>query len=256
MSGLMKGRLVGRAAVVTGCSSGIGLAIATRFVDEGAKVLGIDLDEGASGTLSGDRFRLHRGSVAEEADVAAALDSVTSWAGRLDVMVNNAGIQVEGTLDETSVDDFDALLAVNVRGVFIGTKLAAQRMTEGGSIVNLSSVLGLMSDPGVGAYSATKSAVVNLTAAAAGTYGPKGVRVNCICPGAVRTELAMRRWAQSDDPDAARRAWEDAYPLRRIVDPEEIASAALFLATEDSSAVTGAALVVDCGLMARGIVPQ
>src|SRR5438105_177019 len=137
----MPGRLDGKAAVVTGCSSGIGLAIATRFLDEGALVLGVDVAEGASATLAGDRFRLHVGSVAEEADVAAALDTVTSWAGRVDVMVNNAGIQVEGTIDDTDTDDFDRLLAVNVRGVFLGTKLAARAMTRGGSIINLGSVL-------------------------------------------------------------------------------------------------------------------
>ncbi|MGW2651422.1 SDR family NAD(P)-dependent oxidoreductase [Streptomyces sp. NPDC001393] len=252
----MSERMLGRAAVVTGCGSGIGLAITKRFLEEGATVLGFDVDAGATNDISSERFRFRRGSVSDESELEAALEAVTGWAGRLDVMVNNAGIQVEGTLDETDVDDFDKVLAVNARGVFLGTRLAARRMGAGGSIVNLGSVLGRTGDPQLPAYCASKSAVINLTEVAAATYGSRGIRVNSICPGAVRTDMVKRVWAMADDPGAAQRAMEEGYPLGRIAEPAEIAKAAVFLATDDSSAVTGTALVVDCGLSARGILPR
>jgi NAD(P)-dependent dehydrogenase (short-subunit alcohol dehydrogenase family) len=239
--------LEGQGAVVTGCASGIGLAIARRFLDEGAHVLGVDVN---ACELAGDRFRLLQGSVAEEAVIEAALEELIGWAGRLDVMVNNAAIQLELTLDDTSVEQFDQLLAVNLRGVFLGTRHAARRMHEGGRIINLGSILGLTGDPLLAAYSATKGGVVNLTRAAAAGYGKRGIRVNCLCPGAVRTELTTRVWDMAPDPDAARRAMESVYPLDRIAEPAEIAAAALFLASDQSSAMTGAALVVDCGLTA------
>jgi NAD(P)-dependent dehydrogenase (short-subunit alcohol dehydrogenase family) len=240
--------LQGQGAVVTGCASGIGLAIARRFLHEGAHVLGVDVNP--CDELAGERFRLVRGSVAEEAVIEGALDELIGWAGRLDVMVNNAAIQLELTLDDTSVEQFDALLAVNLRGVFLGTRHAARRLEAGGRIINLGSVLGLTGDPLLAAYSATKGGVVNLTRAAAAAYGKRGIRVNSLCPGAVRTELTTRVWDMAPDPEAARRAMEGVYPLDRIAEPEEIAAAALFLASDQSSAMTGAALIVDCGLTA------
>lgn len=246
----MAQRLREQGVVITGCGSGIGLAIARRFLDEGAIVVGLDVDEGASGELAGDRFRLVQGSVADEPVVEAALDQLLSWSGRCDIMVNNAAVQLELTLDDTDVEQFDQLLAVNLRGVFLGIKHAARRMGHGGRIINLGSILGLTGDPLLAAYSATKGGVVNLTRAAAATYGRRGIRVNCLCPGAVRTELTTRVWDMAEDPAEARRAMESVYPLGRIAEPEEIASAALFLAGDDSSAMTGAALVVDCGITA------
>lgn len=242
-------QLTDQVAVVTGCSSGIGRAIAVRFLEEGATVLGLDLNEGAT-PLEHDRFRLDRGSVAEEMDVIAALDAAEQLGGHIDVMVNNAAIQLELTLQDTTVEQFDSLLATNVRGTFLGTKHAASRMSTGGRIINLGSVLGVTGDPLLAAYSATKGAIVNLTRAAAAAYGRRGIRVNCLCPGAVRTELTTRVWDLSPDPRQAQAQMEAVYPLRRIAEPDEIASAALFLATEQSSAMTGAALMVDCGLTA------
>ena len=242
------GRLDGLGTVVTGAGSGIGLAIARRFLDEGALVLGFDVNAVASSEIQNERFRAFQGSVSDESDVSAGLQELMDWAGRVDVMVNNAGIQIERTIDDTTVEQLDEILAVNVRGVFLGIKLAARHMKPGGSIINLGSTLGLGGDPLLPAYSATKAAVINLTGAAAAGYGGRGIRVNCICPGAVKTGLTTRVWALAEDPDAARRAMEDGYPLGRIAEPSEIAAAALFLASGDSSAVTGASLVVDCGL--------
>ena len=145
----MSERIGGRAAVVTGCSSGIGFAITERFLEEGAFVLGFDLQEGAAAGLASDRFRLHLGSVSDEPAFDAAFDALMEWTGRLDIMVNNAGVQFEATLDEAEVDQLDRLLAVNLRGVFLGTRLAARRMGRGGSIINLGSVLGQQGGPGV-----------------------------------------------------------------------------------------------------------
>ncbi len=235
-------------AVVTGCSSGIGRAIAVRFLDEGGTVIGLDINEGKE-PLEHERFHLNIGSVASERDVLRALDAAMDR-GRLDVMVNNAAIQLELTLQDTTVEQFDSLLATNVRGTFLGIKHAASRMSAGGRIINLGSVLGVTGDPLLAAYSATKGAIVNLTRAAAAAYGRRGIRVNCLCPGAVRTELTTRVWELASNPADAQAQMEAVYPLGRIAEPEEIASAALFLASEQSSAMTGAALMVDCGLTA------
>jgi 3alpha(or 20beta)-hydroxysteroid dehydrogenase len=244
------GRLAGQTAVITGCASGIGLATARRFVAEGARVVGLDVRGQHEVTRDVDVFRMVVGSVAEEGDVLTALEEARAWTGRLDVVVNNAAIQLEKTLADTSREEFDQIVAVNLRGVFLGTKLAAAAMGTGGRIVNLGSILGLTGDPLLAAYSATKGGVVNLTRAAATAYGRRGIRVNCLCPGAVRTELTTRVWELADDPAAAQRRMESLYPLGRIAEPEEIAAAALFLATDESSAMTGAALVVDCGITA------
>jgi NAD(P)-dependent dehydrogenase (short-subunit alcohol dehydrogenase family) len=243
-------QLEGQTAVVTGCAAGIGRAIAERFRAEGATVVGLDVRRGAEPALDGDAFRMVVGSVAEERDVRAALDTAREWTGRVDVVVNNAAIQLEKTLADTSPEEFDELVAVNLRGVFLGTKLAAAAMGAGGRIVNLGSILGLTGDPLLAAYSATKGGVVNLTRAAAVAYGRRGIRVNCLCPGAVRTELTTRVWDLAEDPSDAQRKMEALYPLGRIAEPEEIAASALFLATEQSSAMTGATLVVDCGITA------
>ena len=244
----MSGRLDGQGAVVTGCASGIGLAVTTRLIDEGAFVVGIDLDEHAPEAVGRDRFQLVRGSVSNGETVDEAFEVLEKTAGRVDIMVNNAGIQIERTIDTMTMADFDRQLDVNLRGVFVGIKHAAKRLRSGGRIVNIGSTLGLTGDALLAVYSATKAAVVNLTSSAAAAYGPRGIRVNCVCPGATRTALTERMWELADDPAAARRAMEDGYPLGRIVEPEEIASAVLFLASQESSAVTGSALVVDCGL--------
>jgi len=241
--------LQGQTAVVTGCSSGIGRAITERFLEEGATVLGLDVNDPGS-TLRHAGLRFHQGSVSVEADVIAALDAAMQESGRLDIVVNNAAIQLEQTLDDTTVEEFDRLVATNLRGVFLGIKHAASRMTAGGRIINLGSVLGLTGDPLLAAYSATKGGIVNLTRAAAAAYGRRGIRINCLCPGAVRTELTSRVWDLTGDPTAAEAEMASLYPLGRIAEPAEIAGVALFLASPLSSAMTGAAVVVDCGLTA------
>lgn len=247
----MSGLLDGRTCVVTGAASGIGRAIAQRFLDEGARVLGLDLHAPQEEPPAHERLRMLLGSAAEERDVRAAIHTAVEWGGALDVMVNNAAIQLEASLEHTTTAQFDELVAVNLRGPFLGVREAAAAMGErGGSIVNVGSVLASTGDPLLGAYCATKGGVANLTRAAALTYGRRGIRVNCLCPGAVATPLTTRVWDMAPDPEAARREMEAVYPLGRIVEPEEVAAAAAFLASDMASAVTGAQLTVDCGLTA------
>ena len=236
-----------KTCVISGAQSGIGAAIAERFAGEGARVVGLDID---GGDREESGIRLLAGSVTEEKDVRRAIAEAIDWGGSLDVYVNNAAIQIECGLLDTSVEDFDRVMAVNLRGVFIGTREAAAAMGPGGSIVNVGSALGLTGDPLLTAYCASKGGVVNLTRAAAVNVGTSGVRVNCLCPGAVATPLMTRMWDMADDPAAARRQMESAYPMGRIVEIDEVAKGAMFLASDLASAVTGAVLSVDCGLTA------
>lgn len=239
-----------RTCVVTGAANGIGRAIAERFASEGGRVLVFDREQPEP--FQSSLVRVEIGSVENEEELVSALDTALEWGGRLDVMVNNAGIQIERTIADTTTEEFDRLVSVNLRGAFIGVREAAARMQGpgGGAIVNVGSVLGVTGDPLLGAYSATKGGVVNLTRAAAVTYGKQGIRVNAVCPGAVATPLTTRTWDLAPDPAAARREMERLYPMGRIVEASEVASAATFLASDMASGVTGALLMVDCGLTA------
>lgn len=235
--------------VVTGAAGGIGRAIAQRFADEGAYVVGLDVnDVAADGFWRSERAHLVVGDAGREADVVRALDSCPN--GQVDVVVANAAIQLEKSLLDTSIRDFERLTTVNLCGPFLAIRSAAPRMRAGGSIITMGSVLGYTGDPLLGAYCATKGGVLNLTRAAAVTLGPKGIRVNSICPGAVRTELTTRVWELSGDPVAAEKQMTELYPLRRITTPAEVAALASFLASPESSAITGACIPIDGGLTA------
>ena len=239
-------RLQDKAALITGAGSGIGRAIALEFAREGAKLLLAELDE-ESGKQAADQIaagggeaRFQRCDVANEADVKSAIEACSDAFGKLDVMVNNAGV---------SQRDWDTTIAINLSGVYYGCRLAAEPMVEQGKgvIVNMASMLGIvgvgMEDP----YVAAKHGVVGLTKNFAIAYGPRGVRVNCICPGWIETPMT----AVIQNAAALRRQIEEQTPLRRMGKPEEIAKAALFLASDESSFVTGAALIIDGGWTAR-----
>jgi len=239
-------RLEDKVALITGAGAGIGRAIAFEFAREGAKVFVSELDETSGAavvaeiTEQGGQAHFQRGDVAQEADVQAAVAGAVDTFGKLDVMVNNAGV---------SQHDWDTTIAVNLSGVYYGCRYAAEQMAEQGkgSIVNMASMLGLigvgMEDP----YVAAKHGVVGLTRNFAIAYGPRGVRVNCICPGWIET--AMTQTIQS--AEAVRAQLEQQTPLRRMGRPDEIAKAALFLASDESSYVTGAPLIIDGGWTAR-----
>lgn len=255
----MAGRLEGKVAVVTGGGNGIGRATVLCFLAEGARVVLADLNEQtAHETLelaaragAGERVRFARTDVAREADVAAAVQLATSAFGGLDVMFNNAGVAgAFGPITHLDADEWDYTFAVLVKGVFLGTKHAARVLKaqgRGGAILSTASIAGLSGGDGPQAYSAAKAAVINLTRAVAIELAPFRIRVNAICPGAILTPLLHR-----GNPDAMRPLLESFQPWPAAGQPEHIAAAALFLASDDAEFVTGEALVVDGGATARG----
>lgn len=245
-------KLTGRAAVVTGVGSGLGQAIAGELAAEGAFVLGCDVNDAAGEATMAGIGRFCHADVSREADVAALVDGAVETFGRLDVMVNNAAIQVERELIETTEEQLDRVLAVNLKGPFFGCKHAVRVMSEsgGGAIVNVASILALVGDGILAAYCAAKGGVLGVTRATAVQYGSAGIRCNAICPGDIDTPLVQAYFDTSDNPDALRREVSAEYPLGRIAQPREIARAVVFLASDDSSFMTGEAMVVDGGLLA------
>lgn len=257
-------RLAGKVALVTGAGSGIGRAVAVLFAREGARV-GINYCHNASGAAEtlervraeGAEGLLLRADVASAAEVGAAVRTLEQAWGRLDVLVNNSGIGTSSSPDRVAdIDeaDWDRVLAVNLKGVMLVCKLALPGMIRrgGGSIVNISSIRGLLGNPNLASYCASKGGVVLLTRQMAVDYARHGVRVNCICPGFVLSEMLASYIARQADPAAAGRAFAAMAPMNRVGQPEEIAAAALFLASDASSFVTGAALPVDGGYTATG----
>ena len=181
------------------------------------------------------------------------MSEIVSGQGRLDVIVNNAAIQVAGPLHETTEADWDRVHQVNLKGVFFGCKhavIAMRKDGHGGSIVNVASILGIVGDPLLPAYGAAKGGVLALTRSIATGYGPEGIRANAICPGDIDTPMVQAYFDESPDPAQARAAVEHEYPLRRIASPDEIGGVVAFLASDTSSFVNGHALVADGGLLA------
>ena len=252
------GRLDGKVALISGGAQGMGATEARMFAQEGAKVvIGDVLDaEGASvaagiAESGGDALFVHLDVTDEEAWRSAIVAAVTTF-GKLDVLVNNAAIWRGGRVADTTVEDWEAVLAVNAKGVFLGTKLAIPEMTKagGGSIVNISSAAGLVgsSRNSATAYTASKGAVRLLTKDTAVQYAKEGIRANSIHPGAVDTPMIQQVF-QGDQ-----RSIEEARvrnPLGRIGTPEDVAYGALFLASDESSFMTGSELVIDGGATAQ-----
>jgi meso-butanediol dehydrogenase / (S,S)-butanediol dehydrogenase / diacetyl reductase len=247
------GRLEGRVCVVTGVASGLGRAIAGELALEGAVVVGCDIeDAGGAETMAGIGEYRHA-DVSREADIEALLAGVVERHGRLDVMVNNAAIQIEEELAETSEEQLDRVLGTNLKGVFFGCKHAVRQMTPagGGTIVNIASILALVADGILAAYCAAKGGVLGITRATAVQYGAAGIRCNAICPGDIDTPLVQAYFDTAADPAALRASVSAEYPLGRIAQPREIARAVVFLASDDASFMSGQPLVVDGGLLAK-----
>lgn len=243
-------------AMITGAASGIGEATGRLFADEGAAVLIVDQNSQAGERVTreivdrGGRAVFIRADVSSGADMRASMERAEELFGGLDVLVNNAAVQLLAKLTETSEEDWDRVQNVNLKGVFLGCKYAIPLMVKrgGGSIINVASVLGFVGDPDLAAYCAAKGGVIALTKVAALTYGPDKVRVNCVCPGDVETPLVTAYFGQSPDPAAQRRMIAEKYALRRIADPGEVARLIVFLASQESSFMTGASVVIDGGL--------
>ena len=249
--------LDGRVAIITGGASGIGAATAELFVAEGAKVLIADMqaERGEEMAASlGESAAFHHVDVTKEDDVAAAVHGAVDRWGGLDIMFNNAGFGgALGPIETTTVEDFDLTFDVLVKGVFLGIKHAAPAMRErgGGSIINTASVAGLQAGWSPHLYSVAKSAVIHLTKSVALEHGEHNIRVNCICPGVIATPLAAGRPDVSDEAlEKMKGALGRTQVLGRIGDPSDIAQAARWLASDESSYVTGHAQVVDGGAYA------
>jgi 3-oxoacyl-[acyl-carrier protein] reductase len=254
----VKGRLEGRVAVITGASRGIGRASALAFAREGAKVVMNYSRERDMAERAVDEIRRRGGrSIAIQADVAdrGAVEEMVHQAlrefGTIDILMNNAGVMIGGgPLQQLKDEDLDRMWKVNVKGILNCTRAVAPHMTERrrGKVINLSSVAGIGTAilPGNTLYAATKAAVVILTKRLALELGRHGISVNAIAPGLIRTDMGVRQW-RPEEVDEHIRYFEENSILGRIGEPEEIASVALFLASDESSFITGQTLVVDGG---------
>ncbi len=253
-------RFQGKVAIITGGASGLGLAVARLMGREGARLVLVDWDQAgldasvAEISASGAEVRSLRGDVSEPGTASAAIQLARSAFGRLDVLFNNAGIDPlrARSVVETEVADWDRILDVNVRSAFLMSREAIPLMREGGggSIVNTASTAGIKPAGDETAYSVSKAALVSLTGAIALDYAADGIRANCVCPGFMEMVMTDRRRDLTEAQQEARAAGAAAMvPLGRQGTYEEVARAVLFLAGPDASYVTGAALVVDGGLL-------
>jgi meso-butanediol dehydrogenase / (S,S)-butanediol dehydrogenase / diacetyl reductase len=257
-------RLTGKVAVITGAASGIGRAAALLFAQEGARVVAADWhDDGAAAVAAaiaatGGQATAVTVDVSREADIERMIATAVEVYGRLDVLFSNAGVMLSKTAVDTTEAELDRVLGVNVKGVFFGAKHAVKqfrRQGGGGAIINMASVNSFFAEEAIAAYCASKGAILQLTRALAVDHGREGIRVNCICPGWIDTPMNTGYLESVPDPAAARAAAGALAALNRIGQPEEIARAALFLASDDASFATGAPFIIDGGFSA-GLPPK
>lgn len=254
-----QGRLTGRVGLLTGMASGIGRAGAEAFAREGAAIVAMDIDadEGrnavADVTQDGGRAVFHHGDASKAADVAAAVARAVETFGRLDLVWANAGVNVFGSIVDTTEDEWDRVIDVNLKGCFLAAKYSIPELIRagGGTIVFTGSVNSFVGDPGAPVYCASKGGILMLARAIALQYADRQIRVNCLCPGSTDTpfqEAALRVISDSEAGyEELVRQEEAAIPLGRYATPAEVAKAAVFLSCDDSSFVTGSALMVDGG---------
>jgi len=247
------GTLGGRVALVTGGRGGAGRAVCRRFVDEGAHVFAADIDdEGTIGAAPavGEFLRF---DVTSEDEVRAGIAAIEAAHGRLDVVVNAAGIEIEKTISDTSIDDWNRIFAINVTGTFLTSKhaLPLLRQSSHASIINFGSYDGYIADPKLAAYCATKGAVHALTKAMACDHGPEGIRVNAICPGYIDTPMLEQFYPDGVELEVARAEATHVHPLRTIGTPTDMANLVHWLASDEARYATGQLWVLDGGLSAQ-----
>ena len=251
MSAVREGYLAGKVAVVTGGCGGIGAAVCARCAAEGAAVYATGLAEPAGGLASGLVFQRH--DVTREESTIALMGRIEREHGRLDVLVNAAGIEIEKTVEQTSREEWDRIFAVNVTGTFLTSKhaLPLMRKAGGGSIVNFGSYDGFIADPNLAAYCATKGAVHALTRAMACDHGPDNIRVNAICPGYVDTPMLKSFFDSMGDAERLREEARRVHPMRRYGTPEDMANLVNWLAGDEARYASGQLWVLDGGLSAQ-----
>jgi NAD(P)-dependent dehydrogenase (short-subunit alcohol dehydrogenase family) len=245
--------LAGKTALVTGGCGGIGRAICARFQREGATVFAADLTESGSLSTETGSGRFMKFDVTSEDDARAAMALVERECGQLDILVNAAGIEIEKTVEETSLADWNRIFAINVTGTFLASKhaLPLLRKSGGGSIINFGSYDGFIADPGLAAYCATKGAIHALTRAMACDHGPQGIRVNAICPGYVDTPMLKNFFKDAGDIATLEAAVRDVHPTRRYGTPEDVANLVNWLASDEARYASGQLWVLDGGLTAQ-----
>jgi len=252
-------RFKGKVAVVTGGTTGIGRETAVLFGEEGAKVVisGRREEQGKEAVAlvreAGGEAMYVQSDVTKAADARKLIEAALEAFGTIDILFNNAGITIVKPVHEYTEEEYDTIMDTNLKGVFLCSKYAIPAMIEkgGGVIVNTASIWSHTAYPEWAVYCASKGGVLMLTRAMAVDLAPYNIRVNCVCPGAIATEMAIKAIDESPDPAKTRQIYEDIHPMRRMGDPREIGKAVLFLASEDAGWITGTDLSVDGGRKAR-----
>ena len=255
-------QLKGKVAIITGAGTGIGRAIAIEFVRQGACVTicnrsaktgeeAVDMAN-SSGSQSPGRAIFVQTDVSRSEDVRKMIDTTISTFGGLDILVNNAGLGITKSIEEMSEDEWDTVIDINLKGHFLCTKYSIPHLKArgGGVVITMSSVLGYVGLPNKGAYCSTKSAIIGLTRVLALELAPFNIRVNCLAPGSTDTPMMWQNLA-ADEVAAARREQEEVHPVGYVADPEQIARAALFLATREVDFMHGAVMLMDGGSLSK-----